>query len=301
MTERVRIGFIGVGMMGHGMARHILLKGYPLTVMAHRNRAPVDRLKAEGASEAATPASLAAVSDIIVLCVSNAAAVEAVVAGEQGILAGGRPGLIVADASTSEPATTLRLAAQLQAAGMAMADVPVTRTPVEAEQGRLNTMMGGDPAVLAKLRPVIECYSENLFEIGPLGSALKLKLINNVLALGHALLACEAYAAARRTGVDPARLLDVVSKGGANSAMVQMLMPKLIEGDDSGLKFTLVNARKDFRGYNAMLRDTDMVAALGNSFEQITNLAVALGHGERFVGALGEVLAETGPTTQNDQ
>src|SRR5699024_411380 len=196
MTTKPKLGFIGVGLMGHGMAKHLLQAGYPLTVMGHRNRAPVDDLIGRGASEVDSPAMLAASVDILFLSVTSSTVVEALVAGDAGILAGGRPGLIVVDTSTGDPAVTLDLGARLADRGMHLVDAPVTRTPREAEDGRLNIMLGGAPEIRARVRPVVDAFCENVFEVGPLGSALKLKLINNLLSLGHAALAAEAVAAA---------------------------------------------------------------------------------------------------------
>lgn len=290
------LGFIGVGRMGHGMARNLLAAGYPLSLIGHRNRAPVDDLVGRGARELGSAGELAAAVDILLLCVTSSAVVEALMAGPDGILARGRRGLIVIDTSTGDPAVTLRLGEQLAARGMQLVDAPVTRTPREAEEGRLNSMLGGAPEVLERVRPVIGAYSENVFEIGPLGSALKLKLINNLLALTHAAIAAEAVAAARTTGVDPQKLYEVVSQGGANSAMLQMLVPRLLAGDESGLQFNLRGARKDLGCYRRMVADTGLPSLLGDTSYQLYNLANALGHGDAFVAHLAQVLEDLAAT-----
>ncbi len=153
------IGFIGVGLMGHGMAKNIVEKGWPLLVVSHRNRAPVDDLVGRGAREVASPKEMAAQADIIHLCVSGSAQVESLIRGEDGILAAGKEGLIVVDCSTSDPVSTGQLASELNAAGMHLVDAPLSRTPKEAEAGTLDAMVGADDATFEAVRPVLECWA----------------------------------------------------------------------------------------------------------------------------------------------
>src|SRR6185503_14765707 len=167
--DKPRIGFIGVGLMGHGIARNLVAKGYPLTLRAHRNRAPVDDLVARGAQEAKTSADVARAADIVFLCVTGAPQVEETVAGAQGIAAAARDGLIVVDTSTSEPAMTARLRDMLAAKGVRFVDAPLARTPVEAEAGKLNIMVGADDATFAALKPVLSAFCENVIHAGPPG------------------------------------------------------------------------------------------------------------------------------------
>jgi len=126
-----RIGFIGVGLMGHGMAANLLAKGYPVVAMAHRNRTRIDDLIAKGATEGESPSAIAATSDIVILCVTGAPQVETVAFGENGLVEGACEGLIVIDCSTSEPATTERLVDALDTKGAVLADAPLARTPKE--------------------------------------------------------------------------------------------------------------------------------------------------------------------------
>ncbi len=153
MTER--IGFIGVGLMGHGMAKNIVEKGFPLTVLAHRKREAVDDLMGRGAHEAASPRAVAEASDVVVLCVTGSPQVEAIVLGEDGLAAAGKP-LLIIDCSTSEPASTRRLAAELAPKGITFIDAPLSRTPKDAWEGTLDVMVGGEPAAVARARPILE-------------------------------------------------------------------------------------------------------------------------------------------------
>ena len=153
------IGFIGVGFMGHGMAKNIVENGYPLVTMAHRKRDAVDDLIKRGATEAKSPKEIAEQSDIIHLCVTGSPQVEANIRGENGLLAGLRPGAIIVDCSTSDPVSTLTLKAEIEAAGGHFADAPLARTPKEAWEGTLDTMVGASPEVFEKIKPVLDCWA----------------------------------------------------------------------------------------------------------------------------------------------
>jgi 3-hydroxyisobutyrate dehydrogenase-like beta-hydroxyacid dehydrogenase len=286
-----RIGFIGAGLMGHGMAKNIVEKGLPLTVLAHRNRAPIEDLLARGATEAESPASLARTSDVVILCVPSSAEVEECVLGQNGILAGTHEGLIVIDCTTAEPTSTERVATALAARNVRFADAPLTRSPKDAEAGRLNTLVGADDATLAAVRPVIETFCENIFHIGPVGSGHKLKLINNFLSQGVAALVAEAVTTATKAGIDLRTLFEVVSAGGANSAVFQRFMPWVL-GEDSGMVFKLKNGQKDVRYYTHLAEAVGSTAFLGEAVHQIFTLAAAQGEGESYVPALARALGK---------
>ena len=168
-TDKPRVGFIGLGLMGHGMAKNLVSKGFPLTVRVHRNRKPAEDILAAGAREARTHAELAQASDIVILCVTGSPQIEEIVYGENGILSVARRGLIVVDTSTAEPASTTKIRADLEHKGTLYVDAPLARTPKEAEEGRLNTMVGADDATFARLQPVLSAYCENVIHVGPPG------------------------------------------------------------------------------------------------------------------------------------
>lgn len=286
-----RIGFIGAGLMGHGMAKNIMEKGYPLTVLAHRNRARIEDLLARGATEAKSPEELARGSDVVILCVPSSAEVELCVFGENGIRAGAHEGLIVIDCTTAEPTSTERVATALASESVRFADAPLTRSPQDAEAGKLNTLVGADAATLAVIRPVLETFSENVFHIGPVGSGHKLKLINNFLSQGVAALVAEAVTTATKAGVDLQMLFEVVSAGGANSAVFQRFMPWVL-GEDSGMVFKLKNGQKDVRYYTHLAEAVGSTAFLGEAVHQIYTLAAAQGEGESYVPALARALGK---------
>jgi 3-hydroxyisobutyrate dehydrogenase-like beta-hydroxyacid dehydrogenase len=287
--------------MGHGMAKNIVDKGFALTVLGHRNRTPIEDLLGRGAVEAESPAALARASDIVFLCVPSSVEVERVVLGQDGILAGAHEGLIVVDSTTAEPASTLKVAAELAAAGIRFVDAPLTRSPAQAHAGTLNTLVGADDATLAEIRPVLETFCENIFHIGPVGAGHKLKLINNFLSQGMAALIAEAVTTATKAGVDLQKLFEVVSEGGANSGVFQRMMPWVL-GGEGGMVFQLKNGQKDVRYYTHLAEACGSTAFLGEAVHQTFALASALGEGESYVPALARALGkvngvEIGPKT----
>src|SRR6185295_15830344 len=239
------IGFIGAsGLMGHGMAKNLLAKGHELALTVHRNRDRLADLLAAGATEAASPAVLAASSEIIFLCVTGSPQVEAAIEGPEGLLASAkrRPGLVVVDCSTSEPDSTARLRGVCAAAGVTFVDAPLARTPVEAEAGRLNVMVGAEPATFTRIEPVLRAFAENVFHVGGPGAGHVVKLLNNFIAQAICTATAEAFAVGQRAGIEPKKLVDIVSLGAVNPGIFQM-MSKTLSGDPGALKFELDTAR----------------------------------------------------------
>jgi 3-hydroxyisobutyrate dehydrogenase-like beta-hydroxyacid dehydrogenase len=291
MSEaKSRIGFIGLGLMGHGMARNLVTKGFPLTVRAHRNRQPLADLLAAGATEVATNAEVARRSEIVILCVTGAPQVEEVIFGADGIASAARPGLVVIDTSTSEPATTTKTRDALAAKGVRFVDAPLSRTPVEAEQGRLNTMVGADDATFAELKPVLSAFCENVFHVGPPGHGLMIKLINNFLGQAICTATAEACAAAAKSGVSLRKLHEVISAGPVNSGLYQSMVGRMLDhdGDLTGVKFTLANAMKDLRYYTHFVESLPVPAIVGEAVHQSLVTANLLGFGDKFVPSLIE-------------
>ena len=289
MSKRPSIGFVGVGLMGHGMAKNLLAKGFPLALRVHRNRAAAQDLLAAGATEAASYADLARGADIVILCVTGAPQVEEVVSGPDGLASGARQGLIVVDTSTSEPATTSRMRDLLAPQGVRFVDAPLARTPVEAEQGRLNIMVGADDPTFAALQPVFAAFCENIVHAGPPGHGIVLKLINNFIAQAICTATAEACAAAAKSGLSLAKLHQVISAGAVNSGLFQMIVGRILEsGDLTGLKFTLSNAAKDLRYYTHFTESMMLPSIVGEAVHQSLVTANALGFGDRYVPSLVE-------------
>ena len=224
---------------------------------------------------------------MVFLCVTGTPEVESIIYGRDGLLEGAHYGLTVVDCSTSEPASTERLAAALDERGASFVDAPLARTPAEAEAGRLNTMVGAAQDDFARLRPLLEACCENIFHMGPVGAGHKTKLIYNFITMGYAALISEALCACAATGVDLKRFSDVVSAGGANSGIFQLIAPKAIEsGDCSGLNFSLANAEKDLRYYNHMADAVPLSGNLGRAVQHALIQGLNLGYAGGLVGDL---------------
>lgn len=286
-----RIGFIGVGFMGHGMAANLLRKGHAVQVLGNRNRAPVDDLLAMGATEAASPAEMARTVDVLHLCLPNSAVVEATMRGPDGVLSGAREGLVVIDTTTADPGSTLRLAEELAAKGATLVDAPLGRTPREAEAGTLDAMVGCSPEMFRQIRPVIECWASTINHIGPVGSAHKMKLIMNFIAMGYAALYSEALAIGARSGISPATVRRVIGASRMSNGFFETFMAGSVGGEPEIHKFTIANAAKDTR-YAAQMADAagamnPMGAAIKNYFCQ----AETAGRGADYLPALAAHVA----------
>jgi 3-hydroxyisobutyrate dehydrogenase-like beta-hydroxyacid dehydrogenase len=283
------IAFIGLGMMGHGIAKNLLAKGFAVRFKVHRNRANLQDLIEAGAVEVSSRAELVRGANIVVLCVTGTPQVEDNVYGDDGLLAAARDGLIVVDHSTAEPASSTRIRADFAARGVRYVDAPLARTPKEAEEGRLNTMVGAELADFELLKPVFAAYCENIIHVGPPGHGHVLKLINNMLAMTTAAAIAEAMATAAKAGLSLQKVFDVISAGGVNSGIFQMMVGRMLQGDLAGLKFSIGNAQKDLRYYThltEMLPTTSFIAeAAHQSFVQAANL----GHGDAFIASLLKV------------
>ena len=272
MTKE-NVGFIGVGLMGHGMAKNILAGGYALTVIAHRNRASVDNLVAQGAHEAADLAALAGRSDIIHICAPGSPQVEGIIAD---LMPGLRKGAVIVDCSTSDPTSTEKLAAMLETEGCHLADAPPGGTPAQAEEGALSTMVGASDDTFARIKPVIDCWATSAVHLGPTGLGHKMKLLNNFLSLGYAALYSEAMAVGRKVGISVDQFDSVIRGSRMDCGFYQTFMDYAVEGNREAHKFTLSNAYKDTR-YLASMADNASVAnpvgaAIKNSFAAAINM-----------------------------
>ena len=287
-----QIGFIGVGRMGHGMAANLLAKGFPLTVLGHQNHAPVEDLVARGAREGATVRELAEKCAVVFLCVTGSPQVEAIVYGENGLLAGARPGSTVVDCSTSDPTSTRRIAADLSARGAAMADAPVTRAPRDAEAGRLNSLVGASDETFARIRPMLDAYSEAVFHFGPVGAGHTAKLVNNFITMGYCALIAEGMAICAAAGVDLRAMYQVMSRGAADSGALRKMIPAFLEGDLTGHQFALANALKDVTYARAMMAGCGFDSRLVEAVRQTYAEAVEQGYGDRLMASLMEMHEE---------
>lgn len=285
-TAPETVGFIGLGHMGHGMAKNIVEKGYGLTVVAHRNREPVTDLIGRGAVEASSIGELAERSSVVFLCVTGSPEVEAAVRGPEGLLARLKPGSVVVDCSSSDPSSTVRIAAELKAKGIDFADAPLSRTPKEAWAGTLDTMVGADDAVFARLQPILSTWAGKIVHIGGVGDGHRMKLLNNFISLGYGALYAEALALADRVGISADRVDQVIRGGRMDCGFYQTFMRFTLEGDREAHKFSLANAFKDLRYLESMANAAGLVNPVGNAVKNAYGTAIAAGGAEDYVPML---------------
>jgi 3-hydroxyisobutyrate dehydrogenase-like beta-hydroxyacid dehydrogenase len=286
------VGLIGVGLMGHGIASNLVKRGHDLAVLEHPGNQPLDALKAAGATSFQRAADLAARSEVVILVLTGSPQIEAVLTGPGGVLEGLRPGSVVIDCSTAIPSSTLRMAQAVHAAGGRFLDTPMTRTPKEAAEGRLNLLVGGEAALLDECRPLLQCFAENITHVGPVGAGHGMKLLHNYVSLGMVALISEAAACAGAQGVSPEVFVDVLAKGGGGGTALERVKPFLVAQDPSGLRFSIANACKDLGYYNTMAGDSgaarDIAAAVLSTLEG----ALARTEPGAFVSQLTAVLAK---------
>jgi len=287
MSAKPTIGFIGVGYMGHGMAKNILKGGYPLWIKGNRNRQPIESLVGMGATEAGSIKELAENCDIIHLCLSNSEQVQAAIRDE-GILAGARPGTIIIDTSTSDPTVTLTLAAELAQAGMHMVDAPLGRTPKEAESGELDAMVGCSEEIFAQVAPVIDCWAGTITRIGEVGTGHKMKLLMNFLGASYASLYSEAVSLGAAVGISPHTFREVIAPSRLGSGFFNTFMQYTCDRDENAHKFSIDNMAKDIRYVNAMATDAGVMNVMASAARHYYTHTQAIGAGGDFVPMLSD-------------
>ncbi|MDH5355602.1 MAG: NAD(P)-dependent oxidoreductase [Gammaproteobacteria bacterium] len=292
MSQIKQLAFIGIGMMGHGLSKNLLKQGYSLTFLDHPGNQPVDDLLEMGATKAATIAQTLAGAEVVFICVTGSPEVEAVMYGENGVLAHLSEGTIIVDASTAEPKSTAKVSAAVESAGGRYVDAPMTRTPKEAEEGRLNVLIGGDEEIIALVRPLIEAYAENIYVGGPAGSGHRLKLLHNYISLGTSVMLAEAYCVADKAGVDREVFTEVLASGGGQSVVLNRIIPFVESGDDSSFRFSISNAGKDLRYFTHMAEDEKVSVPVAGSMHQTLITAVNIGGENKSMPQLIDILAE---------
>lgn len=286
-----KIGMIGVGMMGHGIASNLLKHGHNLSLLEHAGNQPLDALLASGVTTFKTPKTLASHVDVIILCVTGTPQVEAVLLGEEGVLQGIRPGTIVIDCSTAVPTSTEKVSQLVMAQGGYFLDSPMTRTPKEAAEGRLNLLVGGDAKLFEECKPILSCFAENIVHAGPVGAGHRMKLLHNYVSLGSVTLLAEAAACAQLAGVNAQTFVDVLAMGGGWGAALERLKPFLANGDSSGLRFSMANALKDLSYYNEMAQDTHADRTVAEAIQRTLAAACQEGNPQALLPEIIPLLA----------
>jgi 3-hydroxyisobutyrate dehydrogenase-like beta-hydroxyacid dehydrogenase len=286
MSDPLRVGFIGLGFMGHGMAANILKAGFPLTVMAHRKREAVEDLAAKGAVEVGSAAEMARACDVILLCVTGAPEVERNVVD----IASTRRPLIVVDCTTSNPATLLRLAREHPA--LTFVDAPLGRSPKEAWAGTLSVMVGADAAVLETIRPVLAAFASTIQHVGGLGDGHRLKLVNNLVSMGFAALYAEALVLANKVGLGTEAFDGLIRSSRMHCAFYDTFMGWALDGNKQAHPFALGTADHTVADVDALVRDAGMKAPLAAAIRETYQAAVAAGYGSAMLPELPRYVAE---------
>jgi len=287
---KAAVGFIGLGVMGNGMARCLLRAGHPLHVYARKPQVLQSFVEA-GATAAPSPAALGRVCKLVFLCLSDAAAVEAVLFAPGGLGEGLRAGSCVVDTSTIDAASARDFGERLRAQGVSMLDAPVSGGQQGAESGTLNTMIGGEPEVVAACRETMSAFCKTITHVGPLGAGQTVKACNQVAVAGALLGVADAIALAAAQGVDPAVMRDVLLAGTARSFALEKHGQRIIAGDFApGFRATLM--RKDLRIALATAQDAGAALQAAPVAERLLDEMVEGGQGELDWSALGRLVQQ---------
>ena len=277
MTKPV-IGFIGLGLMGGNMVECLQKNGFEPLVM-DLNKEAVATVVARGATEATSPAELAAACDIVMLCLTTSAVVEKLVYAKDGILSSIKEGTVLIDFGTSIPASTRKIGVDLAKKGVGMIDAPLGRTPAHAKDGLLNIMASGDQEIFDKVKPVLDVLGENIFYLGALGAGHTTKLINNFMGMTSVCAMSQAFAVAERAGVDRQQLFEIMSTGPSNSPFMQFCKNYAVD-NVSDLGFSIANANKDLSYFVKMVEDMGTRAQIAEGTSSNLQAAFDAGMGD---------------------
>jgi len=269
----MKLGFIGLGVMGRPMALNLMKHGHEMGVYSRRNESAAPIVSA-GARRYATPAELAAGSEAVFTMVTASSDVEEVVLGENGIIHGARAGSVLVDMETIAPATAIAVAQRLAANGVDMVDAPVSGGPAGAEQATLSIMAGGKPEVFERVKPLFECLGKTIVYMGGHGAGQTTKACNQLALLVNAQGTAEALTLARRCGLDPAKVREVLLGGVAASRVLELFGKRMVERDFAA-------------GIEARLyyKDLDIALALGHAAQQgLPAAAVTMQHINAIMG-----------------
>ena len=290
MKQPETIGFIGVGVMGEPICRHITVKSGQRMLVHDRAQDPVARLVALGATSA-DQNLVAQEADLIFMSLPSGEIVEQVVLGEGGLLQKGRPGQVIVDLSTSPASTTRRIAAALSEAGIRFADAPVMRTRAAAEAGTLAVPVGADDDVFALIRPYIAMFASDIVHAGAIGAGQVVKILNNMVLYETVLALAEARAIGVRAGLDPQRLFEALSMGSADSfALRNHGMKAIVPQSFPERAFPVSYAKKDLMYAVGLAEEVGIDACGAKNLIACFDRAIAAGHGEKYAPAISLVI-----------
>ena len=300
MSGTLRVGLIGAGLMGKGIGKTLLEKGFPLSVVANANRTNVEDLIGRGASEADSIAELAASSDVVVTCLPSMAAVHAVFEGADGIIENAAAGCVIIDTSTSDPESTRALHAQAQAKGVHLVDAPLLGGPNMTWEGTISVVIGGEDEACKAAAPVLEAFAKNVFHAGGPAAGHTVKLINNAVTLTNSAILYETFTVARKMDVDLETLYKVLDASMASSKRLHAVAPALIENNHAKT-FAVSTATKDVVLYSSMTSSLGVTALVGDATRAVYQLTCGMGYGEENVTRIATALAKLSGTSFGDE
>jgi 3-hydroxyisobutyrate dehydrogenase len=282
MSVYQTVGFIGLGVMGEPICRNLVRKSGAAVIAFDLAAEPLARMRAEGASTADSVAQIVTRSDIVFLCLPSARHARAVFEGD-GILKHIRPGQIVVDLGTSSVNQTRDFARQLQAKSASWADAPIARTRQAAQDGTLSVMVGGAPELFAAIEPLIRCFATDVTHCGGVGAGQVTKILNNMVLFETVNALAEAVAVAKRNGVDPALLLNTLSKGSADSfALRNHGLKAIVPGTFPDRAFSTQYALKDLSYALELAGDAGVKIRGAELVGQILQETIDAGSGEAY-------------------
>ena len=226
----LKVGYIGLGLMGKSIARNILKAGFPI-VIHNRSRAAVDELVAEGATAASSPSEVASQADVVFTNLPDSPDVEKVVLGEKGIIAGAHHGLVYVDNSTIKPASARRIAEKLKEKNVSALDAPVSGGDIGARNGTLTIMVGGETSALERVMPVLLAMGKTVTHVGDAGAGQVAKAANQIMVAAQMVAMGELLVFAKKAGVDPRKVVDAIKGGAAQCWSLDVKPPRLFDGN----------------------------------------------------------------------
>lgn len=275
----LKVAFFGAGIMGEPMAEHLLDAGHQVVVMAHRNRDPIERLVARGATEAKTPADAARRTEVAITIVPTAREVEEIIFGTHGLAEAMSSGYTIIDMSTSYPPDTRRIADRVIASGGRFLDAPVTGGPSGARNKTLTIMVGGDLQTLEAMRPLFEAMGQHVHHFGAVGAGHTAKLIQNMIGIIAGAGIAEGFVLAKAAGLDVEQFFQMLTTSTSNSPALQHTVPKIFSRDFEKIGFRLDLAYKDIRQATALARELTVPLLAANGATELMQLARATGFG----------------------
>lgn len=293
MASFSRIGFIGLGVMGEPICRNLVRKaGLPVTAFDAQAQV-MARLAADGVNAAASVADLVASVDIVFLCLPSGEIVHQIAHQPGGLLASMRPGQVLVDLSTSSVDTTRALAAAFAQQGVAFADAPLARTRAAAEAGTLSVMVGAEPELFERLRPLIATFATEITLCGGVGCGQVVKILNNLVLFETVLALAEAKLIGERAGVDPTLLFDTLSKGSADSfALRSHGMKSMLPGDFPERAFSVRYARKDLGYAMKLAQAAGVEASAAQTVNDFYDRAIAAGLGDLYHPVISQLVGK---------